>query len=133
MWGSRMPAWKRLVSCAFALVLLTACAAPTAAPTAPPAAPTPAPAVPTANGEIVVFAASSLTDAFNEIGSAFKQANPNARITFNFGASSQLRTQLEQGARADVFASADQAQMDNAKKADAIAGSTRSSLATGWF
>jgi molybdate transport system substrate-binding protein len=150
LWGFRMPAWKRLLACAFALLLLTACASPSAAPTATPptavpvakptpppatAAPTTAPAaaptiapaakpaVPTANGEIVVFAASSLTDAFNEVGAAFKQANPNANITFNYGASSQLRTQLEQGARADVFASADQAQMDNAKKADAIAGS----------
>jgi molybdate transport system substrate-binding protein len=134
-----MLAWKCLLSCAVALLLLTACAGPSAAPTSLPAAPTTAkpttapaaaptsateakPAVPAADGEIVVFAASSLTDAFNEIGAAFKQANPNANITFNFGSSSQLRTQLEQGARADVFASADQAQMDNAKKADAIAG-----------
>src|SRR6202011_6181444 len=53
---------------------------------------------------------------------AFQQANPNARLTFNFGASSQLATQLGQGARADAFASADQTQMDNAKKANAIAG-----------
>jgi molybdate transport system substrate-binding protein len=52
----------------------------------------------------------------------FQQANPNAKLTFNFGASSQLAAQLGQGARADVFASADQAQMENAKKADAIAG-----------
>jgi molybdate transport system substrate-binding protein len=46
-------------------------------------------------------------------------------LTFNFGASSQLTTQLAQGARADVFASADQVQMDNARKADAIAGQER--------
>jgi molybdate transport system substrate-binding protein len=52
----------------------------------------------------------------------FQQANPNAKLIFNFGASSQLATQLGQGARADVFASADQMQMDKAKKADAIAG-----------
>src|SRR5688500_7068462 len=73
-----------------------------------------------ASGEVVVCAAASLTDAFQEIGTAFQQSNPNTKVTFNFGASSQLRAQLEQGARADVFASADQAQMDNAKKADAI-------------
>jgi molybdate transport system substrate-binding protein len=53
---------------------------------------------------------------------AFQQANPNAKLTFNFGASSALATQLGQGARADVFASADQTQMDNARKADAISG-----------
>ncbi len=111
-------------------------AVPTAAPTTDPRpAVTPAPPAPTTapiaaakpaagpiRGEVVVFAASSLTDVFNEMGAAFQQANPNARVTFNFGASSQLATQLGQGARADVFASADQTQMDNAKKADAIAG-----------
>jgi molybdate transport system substrate-binding protein len=134
-----------------ALVTCVACAAPAPAPptvqppaaTAQPAptvaAPPTAPAVPApttatvskpatsngVNGEIVIFAASSLTDAFQEIGGAFQQANASAKVTFNFGASSQLRTQLEQGARADVFASADQAQMDNAKKADTIAGQDR--------
>src|SRR5205823_10634456 len=70
----------------------------------------------------VVFAASSLTDVFQDMATAFEQANPNARLTFSFAASSQLATQLGQGARADVFASADQTQMDNAKKADAIGG-----------
>ncbi|MBV9170185.1 MAG: molybdate ABC transporter substrate-binding protein, partial [Chloroflexi bacterium] len=114
----------------------TAPAAPTSAPPAPttaPAAPTSAPSAPTVaaaakpaaaqvSGEIVVFAASSLTDVFQDMATAFQQANPNAKLTFNFGASSQLATQLAQGAKADVFASADQTQMDNAKKADAIAG-----------
>jgi molybdate transport system substrate-binding protein len=69
-----------------------------------------------------VFAASSLADVFQDMATAFGQANPNARLTFNFGSSSQLATQLGQGAKADVFASADQTQMENAKKADAIAG-----------
>jgi molybdate transport system substrate-binding protein len=109
---------RRLFAIACALVLLAACASP-GAPALPAPKPTTAAAVPTGSDEIVVFAAASLTDAFNEIGAAFKQTNPHATITFNFGASSQLRTQLEQGARADVFASADQAQMDNARKADA--------------
>ncbi len=73
------------------------------------------------SGEITVFAASSLTDAFNEIGERFKAANPNASVTFNYGASTQLVTQLDQGARADVFASADQVQMDRARSAGRIA------------
>jgi molybdate transport system substrate-binding protein len=77
------------------------------------------------NGEVVVFAAASLTEAFKEIAAAFEQAHPGARVTFNFGASSQLRAQLEQGARADVFASADQAQMDAARKSDVLAGPDR--------
>ena len=79
-------------------------------------------AVAPVSGEIVVFAASSLTDAFQDMATAFQRVNPNAKLTFNFGASSQLATQLGQGARADAFASADQTQMDNAKKAAAVAG-----------
>ena len=104
-------------------------AGPAAAPTPPstaPAAPTAArPAAAPVSGEIVVFAASSLTDVFQDMATAFQQANPNARLTFNFGASSQLATQLAQGARADAFASADQAQMDNANKANVLAGPDR--------
>ena len=90
-------------------------------------APAPLPRQPAGpvSGEIVVFAASSLTDVFQDMATAFQQANPNAKLTFNFGASSALATQLGQGASADVFASADQAQMDNAKKADAISGPDR--------
>lgn len=74
------------------------------------------------SGEINVFAAASLTDAFNDIGAEFHKANPRVTVTFNFAASSALRTQLEQGARADIFASADQIQMDNARKANVIDG-----------
>jgi molybdate transport system substrate-binding protein len=114
----------RLVTAAAALLLLVACApATTATPTAtqskPPAA------VPPVSGEIVVFAASSLTDAFNDIATSFQRAHPNARLTFNFGSSSQLAMQLGQGASADVFASADQTQMDNARRSDAIASADR--------
>jgi molybdate transport system substrate-binding protein len=127
--GSRMSASTRLLVSVLGLLLIVACAPPTiSAPAAPPtpaaaARPTQAAAAPM-SGEIVVFAASSLTDVFQDMGAAFQQANPGARVTFSFGSSSQLATQLGQGARADVFASADQTQMDNAKKADAIAGTT---------
>jgi molybdate transport system substrate-binding protein len=76
-------------------------------------------------GEVTVFAAASLTDAFREIGAAFEQDHPGVRAVFSFGASSALRTQIEQGAPADVFASADQAQMDNARKGGALAGEDR--------
>ena len=103
------------------LLLAAACVSPSSPP--PSAASAPAPAA--VSGEIVVFAAASLTDAFQDLATGFQQANPGARLTFNFGASSQLAAQLGQGARADVFASADQAQMDNARKADAIAGPER--------
>jgi molybdate transport system substrate-binding protein len=61
---------------------------------------------------ITVFAAASLTDAFNDIGAAFAQANPHAKTTFSYDASSALVQQINQGAPADLFASADQANMD---------------------
>ena len=62
-------------------------------------------------GGITVFAASSLTDAFNELAKAFHAANPKATATFNFASSSALAVQINQGAPADVFASADTVQM----------------------
>lgn len=66
----------------------------------------------TLNGNITVFAASSLTDAFKAVGSAFEKANPGTKVSFNFAASSTLATQINEGAPADVFASADSAQMN---------------------
>jgi molybdate transport system substrate-binding protein len=71
-------------------------------------------------GDVVVFAASSLTDAFKDIATEFQHAHPHARAVFSFGGSSQLAIQLVNGARADVFASADQDQMDVAKKGHAL-------------
>lgn len=59
------------------------------------------------SGEVVVFAAASLTEAFTESGDAFIEANPDASVTFNFAASSELAAQIIEGAPADLFASAD--------------------------
>ncbi len=73
-------------------------------------------------GALTIFAASSLTDAFNEVQGRIEATNPGTTITFNYAASTALRTQLEQGARADIYASADIAQMDNAKMANLIVG-----------
>jgi len=58
-----------------------------------------------------VFAAASLADALTEIGTAWQAASGN-RAVFNFGASSDLARQIRAGAPADVFFSADEAQMD---------------------
>ncbi len=63
------------------------------------------------SGDVTVFAAASLTAAFTEIGDAFKVEYPDANVTFNFAASSELVTQIGEGAPADVFASADQSNM----------------------
>jgi molybdate transport system substrate-binding protein len=60
-----------------------------------------------ASTDVTVFAASSLTAAFTEIGEAFTADNPDVDVTFNFAASSELVAQIGQGAPADVFASAD--------------------------
>lgn len=62
-------------------------------------------------GDIVVFAAASLTEAFTRIGEEFERAHPGAAVTFNFAASSELAAQISEGAPADVFASADLANM----------------------
>ena len=63
------------------------------------------------SGDLTVLAAASLTAAYNEIGQDFTKAHPNAKVTFSFGGSATLVTQILQGAPADVFASADQPNM----------------------
>jgi molybdate transport system substrate-binding protein len=65
--------------------------------------------------EIKVFAAASLTAAFNELGPQFTAANGGTKVTFNFAGSQALATQIQQGAPADVFASADTTNMDKVK------------------
>lgn len=66
---------------------------------------------PTAEQEVVVFAAASLTDAFTEIAQAFEAQHPETAVLLNFASSSQLAAQLIEGVPADVFASANPAQM----------------------
>jgi molybdate transport system substrate-binding protein len=64
-------------------------------------------------GDLTVSAASSLTDAFTEIGKAFEQANPGSTVVFNFGPSDGLAGQIDEGAPVDVFASASPTWMDS--------------------
>src|SRR6202140_4053042 len=64
------------------------------------------------SGYINVFAAASLTASFNALGISFHQANPGVGVNFNFTGTPTLVTQIEQGAPADVFASADTTNMD---------------------
>lgn len=78
------------------------------------------PDAPNAAREVTVFAAASLTEALNELAPAFSRRHGGARVTLNFAGSQQLRTQLEQGARADVFISADEPNMDKAVKAGLV-------------
>ena len=71
---------------------------------------------------LTVFAASSLTDAFTEMGNNFKAAHSGVDVVFNFGSSSTLATQLTEGAPADIFASANAKQMQVAVDGKRIAG-----------
>jgi molybdate transport system substrate-binding protein len=88
----------------------------------PAAEPTGQVAFPSDGGALTVFAAASLTDSFNEIKATLEAANPDLSITYNFAGSSALVTQLAEGAKADVFASASSAQMTKAQEADIISG-----------
>ncbi|VBA53455.1 Molybdate-binding protein [Mycobacterium attenuatum] len=78
-------------------------------------------AAPSGTRSIVVFAAASLKPAFTQIGEQFTKDNPGVRVDFDFAGSSELATQLTQGATADVFASADIAQMNTVAKAGLVA------------
>lgn len=60
---------------------------------------------------VVVFAAASLTESFTALGRAFESGHPGVRVKFNFGGSSALAQQIDQGAPADVFAAASPATM----------------------
>jgi molybdate transport system substrate-binding protein len=79
-------------------------------------------AVAPSGGELVVHAAASLTDAFSDIRQAFNAEHPDVPVTYNFAGSQRLAQQLTQGAPGDVFASADQRQMDVVADAGLLAG-----------
>jgi molybdate transport system substrate-binding protein len=74
------------------------------------------------SGSLSVFAAASLTDAFKALGDSFHQQHSGVTLQFNFAGTPTLVTQIEQGAKADVLASADTANMDKIS-ADGLASS----------
>jgi molybdate transport system substrate-binding protein len=79
-----------------------------------------------AGGDLTVSAAASLKDVLDEIGAAYKTAQPSVTVRFNLGASGTLQQQIEQGAPVDVFLSAAPAQMDAlAAKALLLEGTRR--------
>ena len=77
-----------------------------------------------APASLTVFAASSLTDAFTALGTQYEKAHPGVRVRIDFAGSQQLAARLEQGARADVFASADARWMAFASARGLLAGSS---------
>jgi molybdate transport system substrate-binding protein len=88
--------------------LLAACTS-SSATTAPPT-------------QLTVFAASSLTKAFTQIGQDFQTLNPSIRVTFNFGSSTDLAAQIQSEGTADVFASASGTAMDTVEADPGVSG-----------
>ncbi|HYM90265.1 MAG TPA: molybdate ABC transporter substrate-binding protein, partial [bacterium] len=74
---------------------------------------------------VTVFAAASLTEAFAALGKILEGRTPGIRVTFNFAGSQQLALQIEQGAGADVFASADQRWMQYVQGRGLVLGAPR--------
>lgn len=101
---------SRLILLSLLLTALAGCAMP---PASAPAAAPPA--------NLTVFAAASLTESFGELGQMFEAQHPGVTVVFNFAGSQQLAQQLAQDAPADVFASANNRQMQAAVDAGRIA------------
>lgn len=78
--------------------------------------------------ELTVFAAASLKGTFTELGRQFETDHPGTTVRFNFAGSSDLVAQIEQGAPADVFASADEANMAKLPDANATVFATNSMM-----
>ena len=111
------PRWLALTAAVFALALVAGGCAAAASQNAAP------------GDTVTVFAASSLADPFRAVADAYEADNPGVEVTFNFAGSQTLRAQLEHGARADVFASADWEQMAAIRKANLL-GNTPEYFAT---
>src|SRR4051812_38575530 len=126
----QMTRWLRKLILVFMLMVMSACTVqpvqPAASTAATPAATAEATAGGGANlsGNLTVFAAASLTGAFGQIGKDFEAAHPGTKVTYNFAGSQQLAQQLQQGAPADVFASANAKQMQVAVDAGRVVSGT---------
>lgn len=108
-----------LVGLVVSTLLLAACSDDGGSDPKPASSATTTPGV---GGDLTIFAAASLTEAFTELGQAFEAAHPDVTVTFNFAASSALAQQLNEGAAADVFVSADEANMKKVTDAGNASG-----------
>ena len=77
--------------------------------------------------EVSVLAAASLTEALKEVAQGFEQSSGH-KVVFNLGGSNDLARQIKAGAPADVFFSADKAQMDGLEKAGLVRAQDRVAL-----
>jgi molybdate transport system substrate-binding protein len=87
-------------------------------------------AIPARAGDLIVSAAASLAEVLKDMQPAFEKAHPGTRLVFNMASSGDLYRQIESGAPADVFASADLKWMDKAVAAKLVDESTRAVFAT---
>jgi len=85
-------------------------------------------ALPLTAAEITVFAAASLSDALDQIAKDYRKQSPDDTVRFNFAGSNMLARQIREGAPADIFFSADEAQMDILARAELLAPDTRRTL-----
>ena len=99
----------RTIAAVTALALLSACTAAASASTS-------------TRTDLVVFAASSLSDTYTSLGKTFDASHPRVTVKFSFDGSPTLVDQLKQGAPADVFASADRPNMTKATAANLMSG-----------
>jgi molybdate transport system substrate-binding protein len=106
---------KRVLT-ALATILLVSCGSTPSTAATPTTTPDPV------TGTINVFAAASLTVAFKDEGTAFQMKHTNANVTFNFAGSASLVTSINNGAPADVFASADAPNMQKVVTAGNVTG-----------
>jgi len=121
--GRRRAGLLAAVSAIVAALVLAACTSSgTTSPSGSAAGASPSGKV---SGTVTVFAATSLTDAFNKIGAGFEKANPGVTVKFNYNGSSSLATSINQGAPADVFASAAPANMTTVTDAGNAVGTPK--------
>lgn len=121
MKSRRALTWIAWMTAAFLMVVgcnRTTTTAPSPSPTT--AAPAPV--------TLTISAAASLQEAMQEIQSTYRQEQPNATLTYNFGSSGSLQQQIEQGAPVDVFMSAAEKQMDALEQKQLLLGDTRQDL-----
>ncbi|ELK43716.1 molybdenum ABC transporter substrate-binding protein precursor [Brevibacillus agri BAB-2500] len=114
-----------LALCAAFTLMLGACSTSQPAPQATEPAKTENAQQQAPQAELMVSAAASLTDALNELKTSFEAENPGTTLTFNFGSSGKLATQIAQGAPSDVFLSASQKDMDGLDEKQLIVKDTR--------
>ena len=117
---------RRFVAAALAAVVSLAGCAKKETSTGAAPTPTQSTTAPALTGSGTIFAAASLTESFNQLGDVFRKDHPGTSLTLNFGSSGTLATQIvESGGVADVFASADDANMKKVSDAQLLDGAPR--------